>query len=245
MAGGQGRAATFGPPRGRRNPCRPGGRRAGQPPAGDDPALSQQPHRPGAAFYDQPAFLKQYTVFNVAQCDGLPEALTAPPPRQDLIAPRFQALMAGSGMTIRFGGDIACYRPAEDVIVCPPPEAFHDPVNVHRTLAHEMSHCVGHASRLARDLTGRYGSEGYAREELVAEISAAYVCASLGIVPSVRHADYIASWLDVLRGDPRAIVQAASLASRSADWLLDRLPAEYALTADAPETVGEPEREAA
>lgn len=67
------------------------------------------------------------------------------------------------------------------------------------------------------------GLSGY-----TAEISAAYVCASLGIVPTVRHADYIASWLDVLRSDPRAIVQAAGMASRSADWLLARLPAELA-----------------
>ena len=78
-----------------------------------------------------------------------------------------------------------------------------------------------------------------------AEISAAYVCASLGIVPSVRHADYIASWLEVLRNDSRAIVQAAGLASRSADWLLGRLPAEYALPSEDGDAAGEPEREAA
>ena len=193
------------------------------------------------------AFLKQYTVFNCAQCDGLPEDLYVPPPppREDLIEPRFRALMDASGVPIRFGGDMACYRPADDVIVVPPPQAFHDPVNAHRTIAHELSHATGAPSRLARDLTGRYGSEGYAREELVAEISAAYVCASLGIVPSVRHADYIASWLEVLRNDSRAIVQAAGLASRSADWLLGRLPAEYALPSEDGDAAGEPEREAA
>jgi antirestriction protein ArdC len=183
------------------------------------------------------AFLKQYTVFNIAQCDGLPMHLYTPPPplREDLIEPRFRALMEASGMTIRFGGDIACYRPADDVIVVPPPQAFLERVNVHRTLAHEMSHATGHSSRLARDFKGRYGSEGYAREELVAEISAAYVCASLGIVPTVRHADYIGSWLEVLRNDSRAILQAAALASRSADWLLGRLPAVYALPTEGEE----------
>ncbi|MDP4027158.1 zincin-like metallopeptidase domain-containing protein [Methylobacterium sp. NEAU 140] len=176
------------------------------------------------------AFLKQYMVFNCAQCDGLPGDLYVPPPppREDLIEPRFRALMEASGLTIHVGGQMAFYRPADDVIVLPPPQAFHEPVNFHRTAAHEMSHATGHPSRLARDLTGRYGSEGYAREELVAEISAAFVCASLGIVPTVRHADYIASWLEVLRSDPRAIVQAAALASRSADWLLGHLPPELA-----------------
>ena len=72
-----------------------------------------------------------------------------------------------------------------------------------------------------------------------AEISAAYVCASLGIVPTVRHADYIASWLEVLRSDPRAIVQAAGMASRSADWLLGHLPADLA-----PDGVGGPGEDA-
>ena len=200
------------------------------------------------------AFLKQYTVFNAAQCDGLPEDLYVPPPpaREDLIEPRFRALMQASGLTIHLGGQMAFYRPADDAIVLPPPQAFHEPVNFHRTAAHEMSHATGAAHRLARDFTGRYGSEGYAREELVAEISAAYVCASLGIVPTVRHADYIATWLDVLRSDPRAIVQAAGLASRSADWLLGHLPADLALgdgaTADGGEegsASAEPEREAA
>lgn len=160
--------------------------------------------------------------------------------------------MQASGLTIHLGGQMAFYRPADDAIVLPPPQAFHEPVNFHRTAAHEMSHATGAAHRLARDFTGRYGSEGYAREELVAEISAAYVCASLGIVPTVRHADYIATWLDVLRSDPRAIVQAAGLASRSADWLLGHLPADLALgdgaTADGGEegaASAEPEREAA
>ncbi|SEP49542.1 Antirestriction protein ArdC [Methylobacterium sp. ap11] len=185
-------------------------------------------------------FLKQYTVFSVAQCDGLPEDLYAPPPppREDLIEPCFRALMQASGVSIHLGGQRAFYRPADDAIVLPPPQSFHEPINFHRTAAHELSHATGATHRLARDLTGRFGSEGYAREELVAEISAAYLCASLGIVPTVRHADYIASWLEVLRGDPRAIVAAAGLASRSSEWLLARLPAEYGFAPETPEADG-------
>ncbi|MGJ0454328.1 MAG: zincin-like metallopeptidase domain-containing protein, partial [Methylocystis sp.] len=82
------------------------------------------------------------------------------------------------------------------------------------------THWVGHSSRLARDLSGSHGSKAYAREELIAEMAGAFVCASLGIAPTVRHADYIGSWLEVLREDDRAIVRAASAASKGADYLL-------------------------
>jgi antirestriction protein ArdC len=72
----------------------------------------------------------------------------------------------------------------------------------------------------ARDLSGGFGSALYAKEELVAEMTSAFVCASFGIVPTVRHADYLGSWLEVLRDDDRAIVRAASAASKAADYLL-------------------------
>lgn len=83
-----------------------------------------------------------------------------------------------------------------------------------------ITHATGHRSRLARDLTHAFGSDGYAREELIAELDSAFLCAALGIVLTVRHADYLASWLDVLRGDARAIFRAASAASKAADRLL-------------------------
>ena len=79
-------------------------------------------------------------------------------------------------------------------------------------LLHELGHWTGAAQRLDRDLSGSFGSKKYAQEELVAEITSAFVCASLGIVPTVRHADYIGSWLEVVRDDDRAIVRAASAA---------------------------------
>ncbi len=85
-------------------------------------------------------------------------------------------------------------------------------------------HWTGHASRLNRDHSGSFGSKSYAREELVAEMAGAFVCASLGIVPTVRHADYIGSWLELLREDNRAVVRAASAASKAADFLLAFLP---------------------
>jgi antirestriction protein ArdC len=98
-----------------------------------------------------------------------------------------------------------------------------------------MGHATGHPSRLARDFSGSFGTKKYAFEELVAEITGAFCCATLGIVPTVRHADYIGSWLDVLREDNRAIVRAASQASKAADWLLSFLPGDEQLPAT-PET---------
>ena len=92
----------------------------------------------------------------------------------------------------------------------PPPQAYFEPINWHRTALHELGHASGHPSRLGRDLGGAFGSKKYAFEELVAEMNAAFCCASLGIVPTVRHADYIGSWLEVLREDNRAVVRAAS-----------------------------------
>jgi antirestriction protein ArdC len=172
-------------------------------------------------------FLKRFTIFNVAQCDGLPDDLAvAAPPAPGLIEPKVEALIEASGIDFRIGGDRAFYVPAHDYVMVPPPQAFFEPINWHRTALHECSHASGAPHRLNRDLSGSFGSKKYAFEELVAEISAAFCCAALGMVPTVRHADYIGSWLEVLREDNRAIVRAASQASKAADYLLGFLPDE-------------------
>jgi len=171
-------------------------------------------------------FLKRFTVFNTDQCEDLPAeiATAAPPPPQGLIEPTVEALIKATGITFHIGGDRAFYAPAEDYVQVPPPQAYFEPINWHRTALHELGHATGHRSRLNRDQSGSYGTKKYAFEELVAELSAAFGCASLGIVPSVRHADYIGSWLEVLREDNRAIVRAASQASKAADYLLGFIP---------------------
>jgi len=187
-------------------------------------------------------FLKRFTVFSTDQCEGLPEDLaTAPPPAAEgLILPEVEALIRASGADVRLGGDKAFYAPGPDYIQVPRPEAHFEPVNWHRTALHELSHWSGAAHRLGRDLSGAFGSKLYAKEELVAEISAAFLCATLGITPTVRHSDYIASWLEVLCDDNRAIVRAASAASKAADFLLAFRPDESAADVGADE-----EREAA
>lgn len=180
-------------------------------------------------------FLKRFTVFNAAQCEGLPEdiAVAAQPPAPDLIEPQVEALIRATGIDFRIGGNRAFYVPALDYVQVPPPQAYFEPINWHRTALHELGHATGHPSRLGRDMTGGFGTRKYAFEELVAEMNAAFCCASLGIVPTVRHADYIGSWLEVLREDNRAIVRAASQASKAADWLLGFAPTNgAALTAE-------------
>ncbi|HWL46351.1 MAG TPA: zincin-like metallopeptidase domain-containing protein [Sphingomonadaceae bacterium] len=167
-------------------------------------------------------FLKRFTVFNVAQCEGLREGLardSAPMPEREVV-PHAEALIQATGADIRIGGAKAFYSTSGDYVQVPPQPAFRDQINFYRTVFHELSHHSGAPHRLNRDLSGRFGSKPYAREELVAEISAAFICATLGIVPTVRHADYVDSWLEVLREDNRAIFRAASQASKAADFIL-------------------------
>ncbi|WP_425063506.1 ArdC family protein [Pyruvatibacter mobilis] len=171
-------------------------------------------------------FLKRFTVFNTDQCENLPEAVAtaAPPVPTGLIEPRVEALIAATGIDFRIGGNRAFYVPAHDYVQVPPPQAYFEPINWHRTALHEIAHASGHRSRLDRDLTGSFGTKKYAFEEMIAEVSSAFCCASLGIVPTVRHADYVGSWLEVMCEDSRAIVRAASQASKAADWILAHLP---------------------
>jgi antirestriction protein ArdC len=167
-------------------------------------------------------FLKRFTVFNTDQCEDLPADISPPPARlaENLILPQAEALIRATGADLRIGGNRAFYVPSADYIQVPPPSAFFEPVNWHRTVCHELGHRSGAAHRVNRDLSGGFGSSSYAREETCAEMTGAFVCAALSIVPTVRHADYLGSWLEVLREDNRAIIRAASAASKAADYLL-------------------------
>lgn len=184
------------------------------------------------------AFLKRFTVFNVAQCEGLRPGLAPEPiplPERQIV-PVAEEVIAASGIEFRVGGNQAFYVPSQDYVQVPPQPAFVEQINYYRTCLHELAHATGHRSRLNRKLVNSFGSKDYAREELIAEMGSAFLCAALGIVPTVRHADYLGRWLDVLREDlsedpavrgtagprGRAIFRAASAASRAADWLLAR-----------------------
>lgn len=168
------------------------------------------------------SFLKQFTVFSVDQCDGLPDKyhVAAPPVPEGLILPQAAELIAATGAEVRIGGASAYYSPRHDFVAVPHPQDFYAPVDWHRTAFHELGHWTGHESRLGRDQSGSFGSKPYGHEELIAEMAGAFVCAALGISPSVRHADYIGSWLAIIREDHRAILRTASAASKAADYLL-------------------------
>ena len=170
-------------------------------------------------------FLKGYTVFNVEQIEGLPEIFSARPEPKLTGPARFdhaEAFFANTTADIRIRGARAYYASDADFIAMPPIESFRDAESYYATLTHECTHWTRHASRLERDFGRKaHGDEGYAREELVAELGSAFLCADIELTPEVRddHASYIASWLEVLKNDKRAIFQAASHAQRAVEFL--------------------------
>jgi len=170
-------------------------------------------------------FLKGYTVFNAEQIEGLPPHFTAPAaPTLDPVqrVAQAEAFFANTGAEIRHGGDRAFYAIGADYVQLPPFETFRDAESYYATLGHECCHWTKHEKRLNREFgRKRWGDEGYAAEELVAELGSAFLCADLGLTPEPRpdHAAYVESWLRVLKNDKRAIFTAASHAERAAAFL--------------------------
>lgn len=170
-------------------------------------------------------YMKGYTVFNVEQIDGLPARYYPTPEPVPEALPRIEraeAFFAAAGLRIRHGGYQAYYAIGDDRIQMPPFEAFRDRESYYATLAHEGTHWTRHPSRLDRSFDQkRFSDEGYAMEELVAELGAAFLCAGLALTPEIRddHASYLDHWLKVLKADKRAIFTAAAHAQRAADFL--------------------------
>ena len=175
--------------------------------------------------------MKSYTVFNVEQIDGLPDHYHAIVPQVPTGLPRDQradAFFANTGANIRVQGTQAYYAKEPDRITIPPINAFESTEAYYSTLAHEAVHWTRHPSRLDRDLgRKRWGDAGYAHEELVAEMGAAFLCADLGLSPqpSNEHAEYIAGWLKELKNDKRFIFKAAAHAEKAVDYLHALQPA--------------------
>lgn len=176
-------------------------------------------------------FLKAYTVFNVEQIDGLPAEHQSPGPAPLPATRRIDhahAFFEATGARIRYGGDQAYYAPGPDHIQMPVEASFPDIVDFYATLAHEAVHWTSPPSRLNRDFgRKRWGDQAYAREELVAELGAAFLCADLGLelTPRRDHADYIGDWLEVLRNDQRFVFSAAAFAQKACDYLHGLQPA--------------------
>lgn len=165
------------------------------------------------------SMLRTYTVFNVAQIDGLPDHFSDV---QEMVETPQDAAMFFIDATkadIRIGGDRACYVPSKDFIALPPEQAFSGREHYLATALHELGHWTGAKHRLDRDMEGRFGTRTYAAEELVAELTAAFLCAHLGIQGELRHSEYIGNWVELLKEDNRAIFTASSKASQAADYL--------------------------
>ena len=164
------------------------------------------------------SMLRTYTVFNVAQIDGLPQQV--PVVLTDLERIHgVEAFVKATDAEIKTGGNQPMYVPSLDYIVMPPAGAFRTIEHFYATELHELGHWSGAEKRLNRDLKNRFGTKAYAAEELVAELTAAFLCAHLGIQGELRHAGYIADWITLLKAHDRAIFTAASKASQAAEFL--------------------------
>jgi antirestriction protein ArdC len=167
--------------------------------------------------------MREYTVFNVDQCENLPHSIiTGKPMRvrnpdtRDELADAFLHL---TGADIREGHGEACYIPSRDFISMPAFAGFKGADHFYNVAFHELTHWTAHKSRLDRDLKNRFGTRNYSAEELIAELGAAFLCAEFGFDGDVRNAGYIGNWIELLKADKRAFFTACSQASKAADYL--------------------------
>ena len=176
--------------------------------------------------------LRNYVVFNVDQTTLEIEPVNAPQFTPIEIA---DDLITEIPAVIEHGGDSAYYNMVRDTITLPPKGAFESADAYYATLLHELTHWTGHWERLSRLDCGQFGSTTYAKEELVAELGSAFVCAHLGIAKNrLQHgAAYIKSWLKILNNDIRFIFKAANDAQKACDHIMSyqRKPATKAKTA--------------
>jgi antirestriction protein ArdC len=167
--------------------------------------------------------MKAYTVFNVEQCENLPDRVLTlgeiKPRNPDERGPTIDEFLVCSGAEIREGAGEAYYRLGDDFISLPRFEAFKSAAHFYGVAFHELGHWTGHKSRLDRDLRHRFGERAYAAEELVAELCAAFLCAEFSLDGDLRHSGYIQSWIGLLKADTRAFFTACSKAQAAADYL--------------------------
>lgn len=162
-------------------------------------------------------FARGYNVFNLDQCEGIEYD------QEEVEIQQCQALALAKNnhVNLHHGGDKACFMPSLDIIKMPQQSQFESIEHYNATLDHELVHWSGGKDRLDREFGKRFGDNAYAMEELVAEIGAAFLCAQQGIEGKLQHADYVATWLKVLKADKRAIFTAASKAQKAAEFLLE------------------------
>lgn len=182
------------------------------------------------------AVVREFRLFNLQQCEGLPEAFSQPVVMVDDPIAAAEQVVRQSAVTITHRRqNRAYYSPGRDCIIMPHPEQFTSREDYYGTLLHELTHATGHASRLSRDgiTTGNhtFGDPTYSFEELVAEMGSAFLCAHVGIQAKLQHDSYIASWLKVLQQDKKTIFRASGLARNACEYLLERAQQPLALSA--------------
>ncbi|MDE0518168.1 MAG: zincin-like metallopeptidase domain-containing protein [Bdellovibrionales bacterium] len=168
--------------------------------------------------------LKTHAVFNLSQTKGLEHLIKKSSSKED---PHFQDVEKAEELIKKSKADIsfapidrACYLPIDDKILMPKKEQFKTGERFYSTMFHELSHWTGHKSRLDRAMGGKKGSKTYAFEELVAEISASFICCHLGFEYSTQHSAYVKDWLEVLKEDKKAIFKASSKAQKATEFIL-------------------------
>jgi len=180
----------------------------------------------GAERKSKPILLRYYSVFNLTQTEGIAEKLGLD--KQTPVVPSIsdcEAIVSRMpNPPAREQSARAFYRPANDSVGMPARELFSSPEAFYATLFHELTHSTGHTSRIGREgieQLNTFGSESYSREELIAEMGAAMLCGVTGISPAVldNSAAYLANWIQVLKGDSKLLVQAASAAQKAADYI--------------------------
>lgn len=167
--------------------------------------------------------LKTFYVFNTEQIENVQFEVTSEEVTKTDVErlEHVENFISRTGASISYKGQQAYFSPSTDEIVIPELNRFNETSDLYATVLHEITHWTGHKSRLNRDLKGKFGSKDYAFEELVAELGCSFLMAGLGIVGEVQHESYIASWLKALKDDKRYIFKAASLASKSHQFLMD------------------------
>jgi antirestriction protein ArdC len=178
---------------------------------------------------EQVPVLKYYTVFNVEQCEGIEvPTLTEKPINTVESLEQCDALVANmpKAPRIEHKEAQAYYSPTKDMVNMPRKDSFRDAPSYYHTLFHELTHATGHESRLGRlkgtALLARFGSEPYAKEELVAEMGASYLSGIAGIQATQEDQTvaYIQGWLEALKKDPKLLIHAAAQAQKAADFIL-------------------------
>lgn len=176
------------------------------------------------------AFAKAYSVFNIAQVDGIEIIASEDKQNDNQRIANCEKTITNSNARIIHGGDTACFIPSSDIIRMPELGTFQSAEHYYATAFHELTHWTSDKNRCDRDISkGRFGNPDYAFEELVAELGAAFLCGNHGIKGDLRHAGYIESWLKALKNDNKAIFKASSLAQSAADYILAFNNAETAI----------------